>query len=198
MCGLMKRYYRHCFLLHKAMGWNLSVQFQYRYKMGKLSSKTPIFCIENSAEHLSKWENSLVRLVALSRPHALSPVIGEGHLDALLAQVPGLGSHSVQACAGGACHRVPEGVLGELIKGGLNKHAHFIADVRGQTCRETKPVKRHAAFSPYAGWTSGALAEEHQQHTANKMETVTITIYFIHPSWKLKLSFDRTTKNISQ
>ena len=25
-----------------------------------------------------------------------------------------------------------------------------------------------------------------------------ITIYFIHPSGKLKLSFDRTTKNISQ
>ena len=27
---------------------------------------------------------------------------------------------------------------------------------------------------------------------------VTITIYFINPSGKLKLSFDRTTKNISQ
>ena len=27
--------------------------------------------------------------------------------------------------------------------------------------------------------------------------TVTITIYFINPSGKLKLSFDRTTKNIS-
>ena len=27
---------------------------------------------------------------------------------------------------------------------------------------------------------------------------VTITIYFIHPRGKLKLSFDRTTKNISQ
>ena len=26
----------------------------------------------------------------------------------------------------------------------------------------------------------------------------TITIYFINPSGKLKLSFDRTTKNISQ
>ena len=30
----------------------------------------------------------------------------------------------------------------------------------------------------------------------NKMR-VTITIYFINPSGKLKLSFDRTTKNIS-
>ena len=29
------------------------------------------------------------------------------------------------------------------------------------------------------------------------MEVTTITIYFIHPSGKLKLSFDRTTKNIS-
>ena len=29
-------------------------------------------------------------------------------------------------------------------------------------------------------------------------QLVTITIYFIHPSGKLKLSFDRTTKNISQ
>ena len=28
--------------------------------------------------------------------------------------------------------------------------------------------------------------------------TLTITIYFLHPSGKLKLSFDRTTKNISQ
>ena len=27
---------------------------------------------------------------------------------------------------------------------------------------------------------------------------VTLTIYFINPSRKLKLSFDRTTKNISQ
>ena len=27
---------------------------------------------------------------------------------------------------------------------------------------------------------------------------VTVTIYFINPSGKLKLSFDRTTKNISQ
>ena len=27
---------------------------------------------------------------------------------------------------------------------------------------------------------------------------ITITIYFINPSGKLKLSFDRTTKNISQ
>ena len=27
---------------------------------------------------------------------------------------------------------------------------------------------------------------------------LTITIYFIHPSGKLKMSFDRTTKNISQ
>ena len=27
---------------------------------------------------------------------------------------------------------------------------------------------------------------------------ITITIYFIHPSGKLKLSFDRTMKNISQ
>ena len=119
--------------------------------MGKRTSKTPIFCIENNAEHLSKWENSLVWLVTLSWPHTLSPVIGEGHLDALLAQVPGLGSYSVQACAGGACHRIPEGILCELIKGGLNEHAHFIADVRGQTCRETKPVKMHAAFSPNAG-----------------------------------------------
>ena len=28
--------------------------------------------------------------------------------------------------------------------------------------------------------------------------TVTITIYFINPSGKLKLSFNRTTKNLSQ
>ena len=28
--------------------------------------------------------------------------------------------------------------------------------------------------------------------------TVTITMYFIHPSGKLNLSFDRTTKNVSQ
>ena len=28
--------------------------------------------------------------------------------------------------------------------------------------------------------------------------TITVTIYFINPSGKLKLSFDRTTKNISQ
>ena len=28
--------------------------------------------------------------------------------------------------------------------------------------------------------------------------TITITIHFIHPSGKLKLLFDRTTKNISQ
>ena len=28
--------------------------------------------------------------------------------------------------------------------------------------------------------------------------TTTITTHFIHPSGKLKLSFDRTTKNISQ
>ena len=28
--------------------------------------------------------------------------------------------------------------------------------------------------------------------------TITITMYFIHPSGKLKLSFDRTTENISQ
>ena len=28
--------------------------------------------------------------------------------------------------------------------------------------------------------------------------TITITTYFIHPSGKLKLSFDRTTKKISQ
>ena len=29
-----------------------------------------------------------------------------------------------------------------------------------------------------------------------RMLTITITIYFINPSGKLKLSFDRTTKNI--
>ena len=30
------------------------------------------------------------------------------------------------------------------------------------------------------------------------VERITVTIYFIHPSRKLKLSFDRTAKNISQ
>ena len=31
-----------------------------------------------------------------------------------------------------------------------------------------------------------------------KQVTITITNYFINPNGKLKLSFDRTTKNISQ
>ena len=41
-------------------------------------------------------------------------------------------------------------------------------------------------------WFSGSL-------TGMSVETITkITIYLIHPSGKLKVSFDRTTKNISQ
>ena len=31
-----------------------------------------------------------------------------------------------------------------------------------------------------------------------RITITTITIYFINPSGKLKLSFDRTTKNVSQ
>ena len=34
--------------------------------------------------------------------------------------------------------------------------------------------------------------------TCVMVSVITVTIYFINPSGKLKLSFDRTTKNISQ
>ena len=48
----------------------------------------------------------------------------------------------------------------------------------------------------------GFLRPQHsvgRTFVSSRLWTITITIYFIHPSGKLKLSpFDRTTKNISQ
>ena len=50
----------------------------------------------------------------------------------------------------------------------------------------------HHSFWLSVSGTSGSTA------LLGKVTITTITIYFIHPSAKLKLSFDRTTKNIPQ
>ena len=42
------------------------------------------------------------------------------------------------------------------------------------------------------------VGHEYHQNHPNRVIRITITIYVINPSGKLKLSFDRTTKNISQ
>ena len=46
--------------------------------------------------------------------------------------------------------------------------------------------------------TSQCAVAHGNKFSNNNNNNKTVTIYFIHPSEKLKLSFDRTTKNISQ
>ena len=73
------------------------------------------------------------------------------------------------------------------------KHTH----IHTLTLRHTPPFSQ-SAYTNSKPEISGNNAFSVKPKTIRINKAITITIYFINPNGKLKLSFDRTTKNISQ
>ena len=107
---------------------------------------------------------------------------------------------------------------GESVKFAKFSHSESERELRviqNGSVQTSMPRDTSGCTSDGDGWDSFEYVDEisEQSHQGNPRERisewqagwnvtnaiqVTITIYFIHHSGKLKLSFDRTTKNISQ
>ena len=99
------------------------------------------------------------------------------------------------------CHVKLARSVQRLNRGGvisvLNQLTHDIRTSVHQSCGE-KEASVVAVLSSRSLGAGKLVYRTCERQITKSCTQITITIYFINPSGKLKLSFDRTTKNISQ